>query len=117
MASSSMNAIASPTIQPCDTERMQRHWTVLAAVMVTMSCAVRTPMVFLTRDGCTNSNTLHARLGVALQALGRIPSYTMINVDTLPADDARRGYGTPTILVNNRDLFGLAEQVSLDRPT
>ena len=89
---------------------MKRNCTVLAVVMgLTVSCTVRPSMVFLTRDGCTNTDTLRARLGDALQALGRLPSYTLIDADTLPADDARRGYGTPTILINNRDLFGMPE--------
>ena len=34
--------------------------------------------------------------------------YALINVDKLESSDRRRGYGTPTVLYNGRDLFGMA---------
>jgi hypothetical protein len=33
--------------------------------------------------------------------------FTLIHQETLPADDPRNGYPTPTILMNGRDIFGL----------
>lgn len=106
-----------PTTQPCNTERVMRIWIVVVIAVATVSCGASPPMVFLTRTGCKNSNTMRVRLDEALQALGRIPSYTLINSDALPADDARRGYGTPTILINNRDLFGMSERATDGPPT
>src|SRR5262245_52463164 len=67
------------------------------------------PLVFLTRDDCVNTPTMRARLDEALTALGRPRDYLVINADTLEPDDRRRGYGTPTILVGNVDLFGMPE--------
>lgn len=34
--------------------------------------------------------------------------YTVIQQATLPPDDPRTGYPTPTILLNGKDIFGLA---------
>ena len=72
--------------------------------------APTTAMAFLTRDGCANTGTMRARLDNALQVLRRPVTYQVIDVDSLPSSDPRRGYGTPTILVNDRDLFGMPEQ-------
>ena len=74
-------------------------------------------MVFLTRDGCVNTGTMRARLDEAMRSLGRPASYQVIDADTRPESDARRGYGRPTVLVGNRDLFGMPEQKTPDPPT
>jgi len=71
-----------------------------------------TPMgnlVFLTRDGCVNTTTMKANLDDALRSSGRPSAYQVIDLETLPDGDVRRGYPTPTVLVSNRDLFGMAE--------
>lgn len=34
--------------------------------------------------------------------------YTVIQQAALPPDDPRTGYPTPTILLNGKDIFGLA---------
>jgi hypothetical protein len=39
--------------------------------------------------------------------MGRQKDYQFIDLDTLPASDARRGYPTPTLLYRGRDLFGM----------
>lgn len=52
---------------------------------------------------------MRARFDEALRALGRPATYQVIDVDTLPDSDPRGGYGTPTVLVGNRDLFGMPE--------
>jgi hypothetical protein len=67
------------------------------------------PLVFLTRDGCANTATMRTRLDAALDRLGVPTDYAVIDVDTLADRDARRGYGTPTVLYKNRDLFGMPE--------
>lgn len=64
-------------------------------------------IVFLTRDGCSNTPVMRERLDAAIVSLGGEPSYEVINQSRLPAVDPRTGYATPTVLVDSRDLFGL----------
>lgn len=66
-------------------------------------------IVFLTRDGCVNTTTMKANLDDALRMSRQPSEYQVIDLDTLPDGDVRRGYPTPTVLVSNRDLFGMAE--------
>ena len=66
-------------------------------------------LVFLTRDGCANTSTMRTRLDAALARLGAATNYAVIDADTLPDGDVRGGYGTPTVLYDNRDLFGIPE--------
>lgn len=68
-----------------------------------------TQLVFLTRDGCVNTVTMRANLDEALQGLGMPSTYQFIDADTLQPSDPRGGYGTPTVLYENRDLFGMDE--------
>ena len=63
-------------------------------------------LVFLTREGCANTPTMRANLDKALHDLGWTQSYQTIDAATLQKDDTRRSYGTPTILVEDNDLFG-----------
>ncbi|HYU78849.1 MAG TPA: hypothetical protein VEK56_07675 [Vicinamibacterales bacterium] len=91
------------------------HWMLACgcAVLV-VGCAARStppasPLVFLTRDGCVNTDHMRANLDTALQSLGRPTQYQVIDADTLPASDPRGGYGTPTVLVGKGDLFGMPE--------
>jgi hypothetical protein len=67
------------------------------------------PIVFLTREGCVNTTTMRTRLDEALDRLGAAKDFAVIDADTLSESDARRGYGTPTVLFDNRDLFGMPE--------
>jgi hypothetical protein len=67
------------------------------------------PLVFLTRDGCVNTATMRTRLDEALARLGGATTYAVVDVDTLAESDVLRGYGTPTVLYDNRDLFGMPE--------
>jgi hypothetical protein len=64
-------------------------------------------LVFMTRDGCVNTTTMRERLDEALQSLGHPTDYVVVDADTMPVSDPRAGYGTPTVLVGNRDLFGI----------
>ena len=66
-------------------------------------------LVFLTRDDCVNTGTMRMRLDEALDRLGSAKDYRVIDADTLPDSDPRGGYGTPTVLYANRDLFGMPE--------
>lgn len=63
--------------------------------------------VFLTRDGCVNTVTMRSNLDEALTALGLPNNYQFIDADALKPSDARGGYGTPTVLYADRDLFGM----------
>lgn len=84
---------------------------ILAVVFMFAGCTSgpANSMVFLTRDGCVNTTTMRTNLDAALASLGRSGQYAVIDVDTLPPNDARIGYGTPTVLVDNTDLFGMPE--------
>ncbi len=68
-----------------------------------------TQLVFLTRDGCVNTVTMRANLDEALKDLGLPSDYQFIDADTLESSDSRGGYGTPTVLYEGRDLFGMDE--------
>src|SRR4051812_5836797 len=87
--------------------------------MVLMLVAVTAPMhsaekfaardlVFLTRDGCVNTAKMRVNLIEALTFLGLPADYVLIDADKLEPSDRRRGYGTPTVLYKNRDVFGMA---------
>jgi hypothetical protein len=81
----------------------------MAGSSFAMPQAASSPLVFLTRDGCVNTTTMRARLDEALDRLKVPKDYAVIDADTLAESDARRGYGTPTVLYENRDLFGMPE--------
>jgi hypothetical protein len=66
-------------------------------------------LVFLTRQGCVNTVTMRNNLDDALKALGLPTEYQFIDADTLAPSDRRGGYGTPTVLYEGRDLFGMSE--------
>ena len=68
-----------------------------------------TELVFLTRAGCANTAAMRANLDEALKTLGPAARYDLVDLDTLPDSDPRRGYPTPTVLRGGRDLFGLPE--------
>ncbi len=75
-------------------------------------------LVFLTRDGCVNTQTMRTRLDEALHVLGLPTDYQFIDADILPDSDPRSGYGTPTVLFAGSDLFGMAEpQAPYSSPT
>ena len=82
-------------------------FVLLAAACNTADPAPK-PLVFLTREGCVNTDIMRARLDDALKAFTPPPSYSVVDLDGLTADDIRRGYPTPTILLGGADLFGMA---------
>ena len=63
--------------------------------------------VFLTREGCVHTQDMLNNVDVALSALGLVVNYQVINLASLPENDARRGYPTPTLLVQGQDLYGM----------
>ena len=65
-------------------------------------------LVFLTRGGCVNTTVMRGRLDEALKSLGLALGYEVVDQDTLPEADGLRGYPTPTLLYEERDVFGMA---------
>jgi hypothetical protein len=41
--------------------------------------------------------------------MGQPQSYQVLELETLPSSDLRRGYPTPTLLYQGRDVFDLPE--------
>jgi hypothetical protein len=66
-------------------------------------------LVFLTRGGCANTALMRTNLDEAIRTLRLEVNYAVVDLDTLPDTDARRGYPTPTLLYANRDVFDLPE--------
>lgn len=56
---------------------------------------------------CPNTPALRDNLKAALAAVGKGWTFTDTDQEKLPEGDLRRGWPTPTILVNGRDLFGM----------
>ena len=65
-------------------------------------------LLFLTRAGCANTTAMRRNLDEALKSLSRTLSYEVVDQDTLPEADVRRGYPTPTLLYEDRDVFGMS---------
>ncbi|MCR9076496.1 MAG: hypothetical protein NXI07_10705 [bacterium] len=60
---------------------------------------------FLAFDGCPNTPAMRESLTAAIEETGG--SFSEIDLATLDDNDLRRGYGSPTILVDGHDLFKL----------
>ena len=58
--------------------------------------------------GCPNTPAMRDNLRAALQCMGGGMTFTDTNQESLPEGDMRRGWPTPTVLVNGADLFGMA---------
>lgn len=63
-------------------------------------------ITFLGSRDCPNTPRLRSNVEQALARLG-ITSFEELDQTTMNDDDIRRGYPTPTILVNGQDLYGL----------
>jgi len=64
-------------------------------------------VTFLTREGCPKSPAMYANLMAALAKHAWPGEPVTVDIGDLPKDDPRTGYGTPTVLVNGTDLFGV----------
>ena len=63
----------------------------------------------LSFPGCPTAQVLHANLAEAAAQLGLVASrIEAVNLAELEAGDPRRGWGSPTVLVDGVDLFGKA---------
>lgn len=58
--------------------------------------------------GCPNTPVMRDHLSAALASLGGSLGFDDINQEALASDDLRRGWPTPTVLVDGADLFGMA---------
>ena len=67
------------------------------------------PIEFLTRSGCVQTKIMRVRTEAAIATLTLRNPYTVVDLDTLPSADVRKGYPTPTVLVGGVDLFGMDE--------
>lgn len=63
-------------------------------------------ITFLTREGCANTPVMAERLDLALTRLGSGFAVQLLDAATLSDLDPRTGFGTPTLLVHELDLFG-----------
>ena len=61
---------------------------------------------FLGTGSCANSPVMEKKLQEALALKGLAETYSYIDIKKLSKSDFRRGYGTPTVLVNGMDIFG-----------
>lgn len=59
-------------------------------------------------EGCPNTPVLRDNLKAALASIGKGWAFTDTDQERLAETDLRRGWPTPTILVNGRDLLGMA---------
>ena len=48
-------------------------------------------------------------LDEAIRASARPITYEVVDIDTLPATDVRKGYPTPTVLVGGVEMFGMVQ--------
>jgi len=64
-------------------------------------------VTFLTREGCPKSPAMYANLRAALATHDWAGDPVVVDIGELPEDDPRTGFGTPTVLVDGVDLFGL----------
>ncbi len=82
----------------------------LLGVLMAMCSAGATrggQLVFLTREGCVQTDLMRERLDAALVKAAWPPTYQVVDLASLGPDDARRGYPTPTLLWNGRDVYGM----------
>ncbi len=67
---------------------------------------------YLTKPQCEPSVAMHPRVVEAVGAEG----FEVVDLTRLPSGDVRRGYDTPTLLVDGADLFGLVPRTDLAAP-
>ena len=87
---------------------------VLSCVLLSSGCASReaVDLVFLTREGWVLTDQMRTNLDAALTHMGNARlAYRVVDLASFPANDPRRGYPTPTILYEGRDLFGMPTPV------
>jgi len=72
---------------------------------------------FLSFEGCPHAPVLRQRLHEALHALGVTVVPIAVDLGRLcRANDHRSGFGSPTILLDGLDLFGMETPASKEEP-
>jgi len=67
------------------------------------------------KDGCPNTPRMWSSLHEALRELGWNANIDSLDVNQLSKNhDPRAGFGSPTVLVNGKDLFGASPGTSTD---
>ncbi len=59
-------------------------------------------------DGCPNSDAFRANVELMVRESGGAYTLRVIDLEELAGDDIRRGYGSPTLLFQGADVFGMA---------
>jgi hypothetical protein len=60
-------------------------------------------------EGCPNTPQTRANVEKAVKSIGHSAKVGYVDQMKLPESDRRRGWPTPTVLVDGRDLFGMSE--------
>lgn len=63
-------------------------------------------IVFLTREGCAGTPLMRARVEEALRRKGLPEAFQIVDMDEVDVADVRTAYGTPTVLIDGKDLMG-----------
>lgn len=96
--------------------RFLAYCVTLIATLLSVGCAGSSSVVktgpamkieILGFEDCPNTPAFRERVGEAVQMASVQASVVYIDQQSLPENDARRGYPTPTVLVDGRDLFGM----------
>jgi hypothetical protein len=59
-------------------------------------------------DGCPNTDAFRANVERVVRTSGGAYTLRIIDLEALAGDDIRRGYGSPTLLHEGADVFGMA---------
>ena len=74
-------------------------------------------IVLLTRDGCPGTPIMRANLEDALRKKGLPESFSVLDLGEIDQDDVLTAYGTPTVLVDGKDLMGAPSPIAPGSPT
>lgn len=78
----------------------------------TQEVEVKRALTVLYFDGCPNTPGFVEATEQAAARLGAGWRVELVDLQSLPEDDLRRGYGSPTVLLDGRDLFGAPDPTS-----
>lgn len=74
-------------------------------------------IVFLTRAGCSGTKAMLANFEEALHRNGLSRAFRVQSLDDVDENDVRTAYGTPTVLIDGRDLMGMTLPTVPGSPT
>lgn len=74
-------------------------------------------IVFLTRAGCSGTKAMLANFEEALRKKGLPEAYRVMSLDDVEENDVRTAYGTPTVLIDGKDLMGMSLPTVPGAPT